>query len=82
MKPRGARTDDYNCLMDVLDRIKHLAAKEFSMDPGSIDPDTPLNTLHIDSLSFIEFLFKVEEQFGVSVSDDGTVDTCSRFRSG
>ena len=56
--------------MDTLDRIKALAAKEFSIDPSGVDPAAPLDTLGIDSLSFIEFMFKVEEEFGVSVSDD------------
>jgi acyl carrier protein len=56
--------------MDTLARIKDLAAKEFSIDPSGLDPVAPLDTLGIDSLSFIEFMFKVEEEFGVSVSDE------------
>lgn len=56
--------------MDTLGRIKDLAAKEFSIDPNGLDPKAPLDTLGIDSLSFIEFMFKVEEEFGVNVSDD------------
>ena len=56
--------------MDTLARIKDLAAKEFSIDPNAIDPAVPLDTLGIDSLSFIEFMFKIEEEFGVTVSDE------------
>jgi acyl carrier protein len=56
--------------MDTLARIKDLAAKEFSLSPEGLDPAAPLDTLGIDSLSFIEFMFKVEEEFGVSVSDE------------
>ena len=56
--------------MDTLERIRELAAKEFSIDPSGIDPNAPLESLGIDSLSFIEFMFKVEEEFGVSVSDE------------
>jgi acyl carrier protein len=56
--------------MDTLARIKDLAAKEFSIDASALDPAAPLDTLGIDSLSFIEFMFKVEEAFGVSVSDE------------
>jgi len=56
--------------MDTLARIKEMAAKEFSVDPSKLDPGAPLDTLGIDSLSFIEFMFKVEEEFGVSVSDE------------
>ena len=56
--------------MDTLARIKALAAKEFAIDAGGLDPVAPLDTLGIDSLSFIEFMFKVEEEFGVSVPDE------------
>ena len=56
--------------MDTLARIRELAAKEFSINPEGLDPKAPLDTLGIDSLSFIEFMFKIEEEFGVSVSDE------------
>ena len=56
--------------MDTLGRIRQLAAKEFSINPDGLDPAAPLDTLGIDSLSFIEFMFKVEEEFGVTVSDE------------
>jgi acyl carrier protein len=56
--------------MDTLGRIRDLAAKEFSINPDGLDPSAPLDTLGIDSLSFIEFMFKVEEEFGVNVSDE------------
>ena len=56
--------------MDTLARIKDLASKEFSLDAAALDPSAPLDKLGIDSLSFIEFMFKVEEEFGVSVSDE------------
>jgi len=56
--------------MDTLARIKDLAAKEFSIDASGLDPAAPLDTLGIDSLSFIEFMFKIEEEFGVTVSDE------------
>jgi acyl carrier protein len=56
--------------MDTLDRIKELAVKELSLDPATLDPNAPLDKLGIDSLTFIEFMFKVEDEFGVKVSDE------------
>jgi acyl carrier protein len=56
--------------MNTLSRIKDMAAREFSIEPASLDPAAPLDSLGIDSLSFIEFMFKVEEEFGISVSDE------------
>jgi acyl carrier protein len=56
--------------MDTLSRIKALAVKELALDPAGMDPAAPLETLGIDSLTFIEFMFKVEDEFGVKVSDE------------
>ena len=56
--------------MQTLDRIKELAIKELSLDPAKIDPNALLADLGVDSLSFIEFMFKIEDEFGVKVSDE------------
>ena len=56
--------------MQTLDRIKDLAIKELSLDPGKVDPNAPLADLGVDSLTFIEFMFKVEDEFGIRVSDE------------
>ena len=56
--------------MQTLDRIKDLAIKELSLDPAKIDPNAPLADLGVDSLTFIEFMFKIEDEFGVKVSDE------------
>jgi acyl carrier protein len=56
--------------MQTLDRIKNLAIKELSLDPAKIDANAPLADLGVDSLTFIEFMFKVEDEFGVTVSDE------------
>jgi acyl carrier protein len=56
--------------MQTLDRIKDLAIKELALDPSTIDPNAPLADLGVDSLTFIEFMFKIEDEFGVKVSDE------------
>lgn len=56
--------------MDTLDRIRALAAKELAVDTSAFEAQTPLSDLHIDSLAFVEFLFKVEEEFGVRIPDE------------
>jgi acyl carrier protein len=55
--------------MDVIDRLRALAAKELAIDTSSFEAQTPLTDLHIDSLAFVEFLFKVEEEFGIRIPD-------------
>jgi acyl carrier protein len=56
--------------MPVLDRLRALAAKELSIDSAALDLHTPLSALHIDSLAFVDFMFKVEQEFGIRVPDE------------
>ena len=56
--------------MEVIDRLRTLAAREFSLDGSALDPETPLASLHIDSLAFIDFMFKVETEFDIRVPDE------------
>jgi len=64
------RSPHWEGRMDTLSRIKELAQRELSIDPSKMDPNAPLDALGIDSLTFIEFMFKVEDEFGVKVSDE------------
>jgi acyl carrier protein len=55
--------------MDVLARLRALAAQELSIDASAFEPQTQLSELHIDSLAFVDFLFKVEEEFNIRIPD-------------
>jgi acyl carrier protein len=56
--------------MDVHTRLRELAAREFSIDPDTLDPASELKSLKIDSLAYLEFTFKVEEAFGISLDEE------------
>lgn len=56
--------------MHTLDRLRTLAARELSLDGAALELQTPLSSLHIDSLALVDFIFKVEEEFGIRVSDE------------
>jgi acyl carrier protein len=56
--------------MNTLDTLKELAAKQFGGEPASVDASAPVETLGLDSLGFLEFLFEVEDHFGISVPQD------------
>lgn len=56
--------------MDTLKVIKELAAKQFGGEPESVDVNAPVNELGIDSLGFLEFLFELEDRFGMSIPQD------------
>jgi acyl carrier protein len=56
--------------MDTLAEIKEIAAAQFGGEPDTIDADSPVDKLGIDSLSFLEFLFELEDKFAVSIPQE------------
>jgi acyl carrier protein len=56
--------------METLLIVKELAAKQFGADPASVDVDVPVDQLGVDSLGFLEFLFELEDRFGVPIPQD------------
>ncbi len=40
-------------------------------DASSIRPDTPLHTLGVDSMSFVEILVFIEKKFGLALIESG-----------
>jgi acyl carrier protein len=53
--------------LTTLERLQAILHKDFDIDPQALQPDTPLETLDIDSLKMIEILFCVEDEFGISI---------------
>lgn len=56
--------------MDTLQTIKDLAATQFGTSIDAIDENASVDKLGIDSLGFLEFMFEVEDKFGVSVPQE------------
>jgi len=56
--------------MSTLEVIKQLAANQFGGDPYEIDENATVEKLGIDSLSFLEFLFELEDTFGCSIPQE------------
>ena len=54
----------------TLQKIKELAAKQFGSKVDAIDENAEVSTLGIDSLGFLEFLFTLEDEFGISIPQD------------
>jgi acyl carrier protein len=49
--------------IDTLAKIQALMQKELGVDELQVAPEQPLAELGIDSLSMIEFMFTLEEEF-------------------
>ena len=56
--------------MTTLQTVQKLIATELELDPAGLDPSRPLDELGIDSLSVMECLFKIEDEFKISVSNE------------
>jgi acyl carrier protein len=57
----------------VLDRVQTLLQEHFSLSPEQTAPDQTLEQLGIESLEAVEFLFKLEEEFKISLSEERAV---------
>jgi acyl carrier protein len=56
--------------MSTLDAIRQFAADEFEVGVETIDVDAPFEKIGIDSLGLVEFIFELEDQFGVRIVAD------------
>lgn len=56
-------------LDSVAQKIAELAALTMGKDPSAVERGEPLDSQGVDSLGFAEFIFEVEDSFGVELSD-------------
>lgn len=59
----------------VFDKIKAVLVEQLDADPDSITRDTDLlSDLGADSLDLVELIMALEEEFGISATDDTVYD--------
>ena len=55
----------------VFERIREALASQFDIDPDKITRDTDImNDLGADSLDLVELIMTLEDEYGVSVTDE------------
>jgi len=55
----------------VFEKMKEVLAEQFDVDPGEITRDTDLmNDLGADSLDLVELIMNLEEEYGISATDE------------
>ena len=59
--------------MTTISEITDLASKQFGRDAATIDVDATFDKLGADSLGMLEFLFELEDHFGISIPQDDAV---------
>lgn len=62
--------------MSSLEEIQDLIQKKYGVEPTALDPHASMREHGIDSLTLVEFLFAVEDHYGISVPEKySDVDT-------
>ena len=57
-----------------MDTLRQMFFEYFELDPARLDGDTNLAALGLDSLSLMEFVFRVEDHFNVTLPDLAAAD--------
>lgn len=57
--------------MDIFERVKEITAEQLNIDESIITPDASfINDLEADSLSMVELMMALEEEFDLEISDE------------
>ncbi len=56
--------------MDTMERVKKLFIDKIDLKEESLTPDGTLDSLGLDSLDKVEFLFSLEEEFKIKIPDE------------
>ncbi|MEO6895650.1 MAG: acyl carrier protein [Caldimonas sp.] len=69
---RGAATSFIAEAMntELFDDVVSILRDKFQVDAANLRPDTALESLGLDSLTLMEFVFAVEDQYSVRVPED------------
>ncbi|MBQ6465997.1 MAG: acyl carrier protein [Oscillospiraceae bacterium] len=66
----------------IFEKVRDALAAQFEIDPEKITPETNLvDDLGADSLDVVELIMNIEDEFGVSISDEDAANlyTVSRI---
>lgn len=55
---------------ELFDEVARILRDKFQVDTANLRPDTTLETLGLDSLTLMEFVFAVEDEYSVRVPED------------
>ncbi len=65
--------------MDIKDRVITIIAEQAVLEPSDVTLDSTLQDLGIDSLSLVESIFAIEEEFDISVPFNANEPEASEF---
>ncbi len=56
--------------MSTLQTIQRMMVEQFELKAEDLTPDAQLEALGLDSLSVIEFMFNIEDEFHIKLPDE------------
>ncbi len=56
-------------MSDVAERISAIIAKEVSIDPSEVKPESTLEDLKIESIDLVQIMFAIEEEFDIYLAE-------------
>lgn len=66
--------------MNSLEELQHLIHDTYGLDAAALGPGTSLRGSGIDSLALVEFLFTVEDKYGIAIpTESAKVDTLTEL---
>jgi acyl carrier protein len=66
--------------MSSLKELQDLIQKKYGLDAAAVDANTSMRSSGVDSLALVEFLFEVEDHYGISVPEEHSgIDTLAEL---
>jgi len=66
--------------MSSLKDLQDLIHEKYGIDASTLDPQASMRAAGVDSLALVEFLFEVEDRYGISVPDEySNIDTLAEL---
>ena len=66
--------------MSSLKDLQDLIQEKYGIEPSALDPSASIRGAGLDSLARVEFLFAVEDRFGISLPEQQTeIDTLAEL---
>jgi len=62
--------------MSTLQTIQRMMVEQFELKVEDLTPDAQLEALGLDSLSVIEFMFNIEDEFQIKLPDERVEIKC------
>ncbi|MDO4972829.1 MAG: acyl carrier protein [Eubacteriales bacterium] len=59
----------------IFEKVRDALASQFELDPATVTPETNLiDDLGADSLDVVELIMELEDEFGVTISDEAAAE--------